>query len=542
MVKDRNLASLLISFDNGCAVTLREKSPIFVSPHALKLIILQMAGEQNTFWAFAAQIGKKEPTIRMIIDPRHRDETLRLAEYFIEQILIPYLEKCKKENVLPQIWVPNEATIRSLCIIKDILYGLFRSKSEEEIESLNEDEKSLWEKGQYLSGLSHYIGIFTYHRNNPIQPILISATNFLNAMFAVPMPKHNQEHLGAVLAWIDPGKNPNLTKTINLAYEASTSPVSVHLSPETDKILAPIIDKTRQAYKAKLEAQSKNLRQNPQDEFIFQDGIKKIKCLITPGLRHMLDLLNKAWEIGLLFKSSDLAKVTETEYHFNILQAFRKVQSTYVYKKRAEDSYGASVEMIYQERISDREKKLLVSQDPVHTEAALQTGHAISGQIIGINNWALPSISGGKNTPYVVIQTHQTMLNVREGDEMSVKYSNTRNDVIRSIVVILILNMPNNQGVVVTGRIKGGLQGVRDLIKSKKSDQMIGQILTMFPKIFDEDKSMIEFEYFRKLGFKQAVRNKKAYLKSHKLQPMVFKDGTNRVDHAHHLVSNKSLK
>jgi len=216
MAGDLDLVARLLAYETGRAVPLASHQQVALRPDALILCPLAMAGEDTTVHIVACGRSGQPPKIWCVPDPRRRDDQFRLFTSLgveIEQ----YFSACRDAGTYPQLWVSSTAAIRHLDTLADRL-------------RYNRDDLRVKRFGELLS-------YATERYPTAGQQTLIAATRVLRTHWATGQQEGEDEHLGALLAWIasPPGRSVLVT-----AAEAEREPMGVKTDPEFDRdILGP---------------------------------------------------------------------------------------------------------------------------------------------------------------------------------------------------------------------------------------------------------------------------------------------------------------
>jgi hypothetical protein len=201
----------LKAVEAGRAMRIAARRQVTVQPHALVLIMLGMAGEDTSVHAYAVgAVGQAAPTIAVVGDPRNRD-----AQYGLLRGLLPrietYFDACEQAGTHPQVWVSSSGAVGHL----DTLADRLRFTDDEQMQRL----------GAWLT----YFG-----ERSPIagQQALMSATGALRLHYATGQQEAEDEHLGALLTWIQPPPNRHINAAVALAEE---QPMGFKTDPNFDR-------------------------------------------------------------------------------------------------------------------------------------------------------------------------------------------------------------------------------------------------------------------------------------------------------------------
>lgn len=481
----RNKSAILLSQRIGKAVTLRNTSPVQIENHALQLTLIQMPGEQNTLWAFSAKQKGKDAIVKVVADPRNQDDNFEILTCLLDTVLIPYITTCCNDlKQLPQIIVCNSSAQKLL----KIMAILVRSQgAKKELEDLAY-------KGNYLS-------LLTQELHEPRQPIIVNASDILNQLFAVPMPQYNAQHLGATLAWIE-NNNESPLETVKQATNAADHPSSIHLLPETDAILEPIVSeigKIRKKFGSDAPSWAKHSIDKQQIE---------LAKVIKPELESMSVLLEKAFEVITAFDASPAAKAVYSEYHNS--QISRDFEWLVVnkghLKGKAKTSPDATNRLIQREAVRDSNEAAYQKLDFATTEHAISNGEVIAGTIVDVLVQNKKVLTNGrqmrrKQLVYLNVLTEQSELRARAGDTRQVSHP------WRGSVEICGKEAEQNQrGYYVLCEVKDGIRTVKSILDSGKEVSLIGQPVVLTTSAQSRESKRVENSKRKKLQSAQLSR------------------------------------
>lgn len=205
-----HVAARLRALQNGRAVPIVSQRQVVIQPHARILTLLSMAGEDTSVHAAALGGVGEAAQIHVIADPRSRDD-----QYALLRWLLPFFEayyaQCRADGTFPQIWVSSAGALGHL----DTLADRLRFTDEPDIQRLGE----LWT----------YVG-----ERSPIagQQALISASGALRLHYATGQQEAEDEHLAALLTWIEPPAGRDIFASV---AAAEGQPMSVKTDPRFDR-------------------------------------------------------------------------------------------------------------------------------------------------------------------------------------------------------------------------------------------------------------------------------------------------------------------
>jgi hypothetical protein len=206
-----HVAARLRALQHGQAVPIVSQRQLVIQPHARILTLIAMAGEDTSVHAAALGRFGHPPELRVVADPRRRDD-----QYDLLRWLLPYFEQyyaeCLAGGSFPQIWVSSVGALSHL----DTLADRLRFTDEEEIKRLG----TLW---TYAGERSPVAG----------QQALISATTALRAHYATGQQEAEDEHLGSLLTWIEPPVGRDIWAAV---ATAESQPMAVKTDPQFDSL------------------------------------------------------------------------------------------------------------------------------------------------------------------------------------------------------------------------------------------------------------------------------------------------------------------
>jgi hypothetical protein len=225
MVVDPKLAARLRALQRGraqrCATHLR----VTVQHHALVVAPIAMAGEDRIH-AVGFGALDEPPEVLCVPDPRKRDDEYALLRRF-GATLERYYRECREAGTHPQIWVSSRAGAA-------LLDGL-AERSRYARPGRGDDEAHVEEVRRFGTLLSYATDRYPYAG----QQALLTATEALSAHFATGQEESEDEHLGALLCWIEPPEGEDVLAAV---ARAERIPMGVKTDPEFDKdVLEPLV-------------------------------------------------------------------------------------------------------------------------------------------------------------------------------------------------------------------------------------------------------------------------------------------------------------
>lgn len=206
-----DVVARLRALQHGQAVAITRQRQLVIQPHARIVTLLAMAGEDTSVHAVAIGRFGAPPEIAITPDPRSRDD-----EYDLLRWLLPHFEtyyaECLAANTFPQIWVSSGGALGHL----DTLADRLRFTDDAEVQRIG----TLW---TYAGERSPIAG----------QQALISATAALRAHYMTGQQESEDEHLGALLTWIEPPPGRDILAAV---ATAEAQPMGVKTDPQFDSI------------------------------------------------------------------------------------------------------------------------------------------------------------------------------------------------------------------------------------------------------------------------------------------------------------------
>jgi hypothetical protein len=213
-----DLIGRLRAYRNGRAVRSATHCQVTIADHAMVIAPLAMAGEDTTIHAIAIGRVGGRPQIRVVPDPRMRDEHYGLIEWFGREIEA-YFAACRAAGEHPQLWVSSSAAAGHLDILADRL-------------RFTRDAPAIKRTGELLTYATERMPVAG-------QLALMTATGALAAHYSTGQQEGEDEHLGAFLTWLNPPKNVDIARAVELAER---DVMGVKTNPEFDRTeLQPLV-------------------------------------------------------------------------------------------------------------------------------------------------------------------------------------------------------------------------------------------------------------------------------------------------------------
>jgi hypothetical protein len=181
-----------------------------------------MAGDDDLVWSFGTRTADRADECVVVLDPRDPGDQDAIFTA-LDDALAPMWAFCVQNELWPQITVPTRSAVRllelaSIRILRDSTCPEARRAA----------HRLLW---------------LTSRHPVPGQQSVIVAVDALLDQVVTGLPAHDDQHLGAVLAWIrDP--RMNLRQRTAVAAKASADAVGVLANPEVDRLIEPHVNGT----------------------------------------------------------------------------------------------------------------------------------------------------------------------------------------------------------------------------------------------------------------------------------------------------------
>jgi hypothetical protein len=208
----------LLAYEAGCAQRCASHLQVAIQPHALVVCPLAMAGEDTTIHTVAWGALGTVPRIESVSDPRRRDDQFDLFAK-LGATIEEYFEACRRAGTYPQLWVSASPAADHL----DLLAERLRYNRE------RLDVKRFGELVSYCTDRYPVAGQQTLH----------TATAALRQHWASGQQEGEDEHLGTLLAWIEPPLGVDIYDAVQAA---ECLPMGVKTQPEFDHdVLMPLV-------------------------------------------------------------------------------------------------------------------------------------------------------------------------------------------------------------------------------------------------------------------------------------------------------------
>ena len=374
------LVAQMHAFEAGRAVRVASHQQIVIQPHALVICPLAMAGEDTTIHAVAVGEIGAEPQIRIVPDPRVRDDQYALV-LWLGQIIEGYYQRCRAGADFPQIWTSSGAAAGHLDVLADRL-RFVRDNS----------------PVQRVGALLTYV---TERAPLEGQQALMTMTGALSAHYATGQQDGENEHLGALLAWLAPPADGDTRRAVAIAERQI---MGVKTDPEFDRVeLQPRISSYHEAVKQGASPAHIQMR------------VTAIENALTPIVAGVFAATQRgfAFLLGQFPPAGMLAelKAREADIFANFMQA-RDDGLPLPYRDTPK---AAAFKMAEREHAAQSVESGAVYGDAVAQARARLSGEILSGRVCGVS----VTKSGRKSILRFVVETTQTNLHIRDHDTLA---------------------------------------------------------------------------------------------------------------------------
>lgn len=374
-----NVVARMRALEKGQAVPTVSQRQVLVQPHARILTMLSMAGEDTSVHAVAIGRIGVAPQIKVAPDPRRRDDQYELLRWLLPQFE-DYYASCRADGTFPQIWVSSDGALGHL----DTLADRLRFTDEAQVKRLGE----LW---TYAGERSPIAG----------QQALISATAALRAHYATGQQETEDEHLGALLTWIEPPAGRDILAAVAMAED---QPMGAKTDPRFDaEELQPAValfNKARQENNTRaLDFHAGRIQQ-------MIEGV--IRPIYTATQRAMAILLQPRWK-------ENPAVVALGEEEAAAFGQFMQNRDDGYRLPYNDSPKAAAFKIVARERTIDSVEAAFVRHDRAARERGAESGTVVRGTIV---ERVKIRLAPRQFETRMVLSTPQDSLHLRAGDEI----------------------------------------------------------------------------------------------------------------------------
>lgn len=369
-----HVAARLRALQNGQAVPIVSQRQVVIQPHARILTLLSMAGEDTSVHA-AAFGGVGEPAqVYVVADPRRRDDQNALLRMLLP-LFEDYYARCRAAGSFPQIWVSSTGALSHL----DTLADRLRFTNEPDIRRLGE----LW---TYAGERSPVAG----------QQALISASGALRLHYATGQQEAEDEHLLALLTWIEPPRGRDIFAAV---ATAESSPMGVKTDPLFDRTtLQPAIT---DFHNAQSDAERAFHRSRIQH---MLEGV--VRPIYTATQRAVALLSQPRWQ-----DNGALDELVERES--NEFERFMQARDAGYFLPYRDSAKAGAMKIAAREGAVTNVEAGMLRHDHAARERGVVKGSVLRGQLVDVREFHL----GPRRFEYdLVLSSNQDSLHLRLGD------------------------------------------------------------------------------------------------------------------------------
>lgn len=266
MASELDLLTRLLAYRDGRAYPRASHRQVAIRPDALVLCPLAMAGEDTTIHVVAYGPVAGPARVLCVPDPRRRDDQYRLFGALGADIEA-YYQRCRDAAGFPQLLVSAAPVAAQLDTLADRL----------RYNRLDPAVRRFGELLSYATGRLPVAG----------QQALLTATGALKLHWATGQQEAEDEHLGALLTWLEP---PAGRSVLAAVAAAELEPMGAKTDPTFDRdVLVPLVAAYNEAVRKGASATELRAR------------ARLIRYALAPVVRRIYDATQRA--IALLQRS-----------------------------------------------------------------------------------------------------------------------------------------------------------------------------------------------------------------------------------------------
>lgn len=374
-----NVVARMRALEKGQAVPIVSQAQVLIQPHARIVTMLSMAGEDTSVHGVAIGRLGMAPQIKVAPDPRRRDDQYELLRWLLPQFE-EYFAYCRAEETFPQIWVSSDGALGHL----DTLADRLRFTDDAGIKRLGE----LW---TYAGERSPIAG----------QQALISATAALRRHYATGQQETEDEHLGALLTWIEPPAGRDILAAVAMA---ENQPMGAKTDPGFDTSeLQPAVALFNKA------RQENNTRAQDFHAGRIQQMLETvIRPIYTATQRAMALLSLPRWKANPAIEALGEAEATSfAQFMQNRDDGHRLPYN--------DSPKAAAFKIVARERTVDNVDAAFVRHDHAARERGAESGTVLRGTVVEREKVRL---APRKFETRMVLSTPQESLHLRAGDQI----------------------------------------------------------------------------------------------------------------------------
>lgn len=375
-----HVAARLRALQRGQAVPIVAQRQLVIQPHARILTLLAMAGEDTSVHAAALGRFGYSPEIRVVADPRRRDDQYSLLRWLLP-LFETYYAECRAAGTFPQIWVSSSGALGHL----DTLADRLRFTDEDDIKRLG----TLW---TYAGERSPVAG----------QQALVAATKALCAHFATGQQEGEDEHLGSLLTWIEPPAGRDIFAAV---ATAEAQPMAEKTDPRFDRTaLQPAIQDYNRA------------RSAGESDAVLSFYHARIQQLLEGVIRPIYAATQRAMSLLTAARWQPNPALDALADHeaqeFERFMVARDQGYLLPYHDRPKAS---AMKIVARERAESNLEAIMLRHDRAAREKGVVSGCVLRAQVVDIRQQKVRA----RLFEYdFVLSSHQDSLHLRAGDEL----------------------------------------------------------------------------------------------------------------------------
>lgn len=376
-----DLVARLHAFQRNRAVAIATHQQLLVQPHALVVAPIAMAGEDTTVHALAVGRVGQPATVRVVPDPRIRDEHYALLAWFGDLLEVYYAE-CRAAGDFPQIWAASTGAAGQLDILADRL-------------RFTRDNVPLRRAGELLTYVTERWPVAG-------QQALVTATGALCAHYRTGQPEGEDEHLGALLTWIEPPVSGNLRTAVRMAEREV---MGVKTDPEFDRLeLQPLVSAYGHARRSGASA-AEVAGRAAQIEALLRPIVLRIYEAIQRAIGHVDGRWPHAPVLGDL-----------RTYEASVFAKFMDARDRGLPLPYRDTPKAAAFKIVERERAAQNVESGALYGDTLTQTRALLRGRLLAAQVMRVTGTRV----GPRKTEHrLALRTNQPRLRLRAGDELA---------------------------------------------------------------------------------------------------------------------------
>lgn len=383
MASEIDLIPRLLAYETGRAQRQATHLQVSVRRDALVVCPLALAGEDTTIHILACGRYGEPARVLCVPDPRNRDDQYALFERF-GAILERYYAACREHGTYPQLWVSSGAAASHLDVLADRL-------------RFNRENSRVKRAGELLAYATERLPVAG-------QQALMAATAALALHWATGQQPAEDEHLGALLAWIEAAEGTTLERTLATVAAAERTPMGVKTDPEFDRdTLMPLV-----------EAYNDARRAGASGALLARRG-QAIREALEPVVQRMYDATQRAMrlllESGLppLPNLAALERLEAAEF-----ESFMASRDQGFGLQLRDKPKLAAFKLNAREDAAENAEAAVVRGDRLARARAKLSGHVVAGTVT-----AVQSTKVGRRTVHrLSLASTQRVLHVRQRDTL----------------------------------------------------------------------------------------------------------------------------